>query len=350
MFNNNFESFVAQEPRMPTVPSKAYHRREFLGTCAAVAGAIGLPALAQDTKYPNRTITMVVPFPAGGAVDTAGRAIGERLSRVLNQPVIIDNKGGAGGAIGSTFVARAKPDGYTLVVTSQSSHVANPAFSPNLPYDAIKDFAPITLIERLPNVLLVNPSLPVKNIEEFVAYAKKNPGKLNCASSGNGSMLHLNMELLKSQYGIFLTHIPYRVAGTALTDLMSGQVHAMFTNVQASNVGYVNQGRLRALAVASPSRPDVLPNVPTFGELKQADLNLTSWTGLAAPAGTPDAIVNQLYAAMRTVLQDPDTVAAWQKRGSIIPEAVTPAEYRQEITSRIAFYKKLIKAKSLSAD
>ncbi len=335
---------------MTRTTSKTVNRRQFIGAGTALASAIGIPALAQDTKYPSRTITLVVPFPAGGAVDTAGRAIGERLSRVMNQTVIIDNKGGAGGAIGSTFVARAKPDGYTLVVTSQSSHVANPSFSANLPYDAVKDFTPITLIERLPNVLLINPSLPVKTIEEFVAYAKKNPGKLNYASSGNGSMLHLNMELLKSQYGIFLTHIPYRVAGTALTDLMSGQVHAMFTNVQASNVGYVNQGKLRALAVASPSRSDVLPNVPTFGELKQPDLNLTSWTGLAAPAGTPEAIVNQLYAAMRTVLQDPTTVAAWQKRGSIIPEAVTPSEYRQEISNRIAFYKKLIKANNLSAD
>jgi tripartite-type tricarboxylate transporter receptor subunit TctC len=330
--------------------SKTINRRQFIESGAVAAGAIGLPALAQDGKYPNKPITLVVPFPAGGAVDTAGRAIGERLSKVLNQTVIIDNKSGAGGAIGSTFVAKAKPDGYTLVVTSQSSHVANPAFSPNLPYDAVKDFAPITLIERLPNVLLVNASLPVTNLAEFVAYAKKNPGKLNYASSGNGSMLQLNMELLKSQYGIFLTHIPYRAAGTSLTDLMAGQVHAMFTNIQASNVGYVNQGKLRALAVASPGRSEVLPQVPTFGELKQPELNMTSWTGLAAPAGTPDAIIEQIYAAMRTVLQDPATIAAWKRRGSIAPEAVSPAEYRQEISNRIEFYKKIIKTNNLSLD
>ena len=330
--------------------SKTINRRQFIESGAVAAGTIGLPALAQDGKYPNKPITLVVPFPAGGAVDTAGRAIGERLSKVLNQTVIIDNKSGAGGAIGSTFVAKAKPDGYTLVVTSQSSHVANPAFSPNLPYDAVKDFAPITLIERLPNVLLVNASLPVTNLAEFVAYAKKNPGKLNYASSGNGSMLQLNMELLKSQYGIFLTHIPYRAAGTSLTDLMAGQVHAMFTNIQASNVGYVNQGKLRALAVASPGRSEVLPQVPTFGELKQPELNMTSWTGLAAPAGTPDAIIEQLYAAMRTVLQDPATIAAWKRRGSIAPEAVSPAEYRQEISNRIEFYKKIIKTNNLSLD
>ena len=335
---------------MSYIFSKNVNRRQFIESGAAAAGAIGLPALAQDGKYPNKPITLVVPFPAGGSVDTAGRAIGERLSKVLNQTVIIDNKSGAGGAIGSTFVAKAKPDGYTLVVTSQSSHVANPAFSPNLPSDAVKDFTPITLIERLPNVLLVNASLPVTNLAEFVAYAKKNPGKLNYASSGNGSMLQLNMELLKSQYGIFLTHIPYRAAGTSLTDLMAGQVHAMFTNIQASNVGYVNQGKLRALAVASPGRSEVLPQVPTFGELKQPELNMTSWTGLAAPAGTPDAIIEQLYAAMRTVLQDPATIAAWKRRGSIAPEAVSPAEYRQEISNRIDFYKKIIKTNNLSLD
>jgi tripartite-type tricarboxylate transporter receptor subunit TctC len=326
------------------------NRRKFIGSASAVAGAASLPSFAQDAKYPAKTITLVVPFPAGGAVDTAGRAIGERLSKVLGQTVIIDNKGGAGGAIGSSFVAKAKPDGYTLVVTSQSSHVANPAFSSNLPYDAVKDFSPITLIERLPNVLLINPDLPVKTISEFVAYVKSNPGKLNYASSGNGSMLHLNMELLKSQYGIFMTHIPYRVAGTTLTDLMSGQVHAMFTNIQASNVGFVKQGKLRALAVASPIRSPVLPDVPTFGELKQPELNLTSWTGLAAPAGTPEPIIQQLYAAMRTVLQDPATINAWNQRGSIVPEAVKPDAYRKEIADRIAFYKKLITTKNLSAE
>jgi tripartite-type tricarboxylate transporter receptor subunit TctC len=324
-------------------------RRQLISAAVGLAGTAGLPALAQD-QYPSKTITLIVPFPAGGSVDASGRAIGERLSKLLKQTVIIENKGGVGGALGSAFVAKAKPDGYTLVVTSQSSHVANPAFSSNLPYDAVKDFAPITLIDRLPNVLLINPNLPAKNIAEFVAYAKQNPGKLNYGSSGNGSMLHLNMELLKAQYGIFLTHIPYRVAGSTLTDLMSGQIHAMFTNLQASNINMVKQGKLRALAVASPNRSALLPDVPTFGELKQADLNLTSWTGLAAPAGTPEPIIQQLYTAMRTVLQDPATIEAWNQRGAIVPEAVKPAEYRKEIADRIAFYKKLIKSKNLSAD
>jgi tripartite-type tricarboxylate transporter receptor subunit TctC len=324
-------------------------RRQLISTALGLAGTACLPAFAQE-QYPSKTITLVAPFPPGGSVDASGRAIGERLSKILKQTVIVENKGGVGGSLGSAFVAKAKPDGYTLVVTSQSSHVANPAFSSNLPYDAVKDFAPITLIDRLPNVLLINPNLPAKTVAEFVAYAKQNPGKLNYGSSGNGSMLQLNMELLKAQYGIFLTHIPYRVAGSTLTDLMSGQIHAVFTNLQANNVSLVKQGRLRALAVAAPTRSSLLPDVPTFGELKQDDLNLTSWTGLAAPAGTPEPIIQQLYAAMRTILQDPANIEAWKQRGAIVPEAVPPAAYSKEIADRITFYKRLIKAKNLSAE
>jgi tripartite-type tricarboxylate transporter receptor subunit TctC len=247
-------------------------------------------------------------------------------------------------------VAKAKPDGYTLVVTSQSSHVANPSVTPNLPYDAVNDFAPITLIERLPNVMLINPALPVKNVAEFVAYAKARPGKLNYASSGNGSMLQLNMELFKSQYGVFITHIPYRAAGTSQTDLMAGRVDVMFTNLGATNAALVHSGKLRAIAVAAPTRSALLPDVPTFGELKQPELNLTSWTGLAAPKGTPEPIIAQLYAAVRSILQDPQNIADWNKRGAIVPEPLPPADYRKEIAQRIAFYKKLAQEKNITMD
>jgi tripartite-type tricarboxylate transporter receptor subunit TctC len=178
----------------------------------------------------------------------------------------------------------------------------------------VNDFAPITLIDRLANVLLINPALPVKNFAEFVKYVKANPGKWNYASSGNGSVAHLSMELLKSKLGIFVTHIPYRGAGPALNDLMSGQVHMTWNNL-TSNLTMIQQGRLRALAVASPIRAPQLPDVPTFDELKLPDLNLTSWTGLAAPAKTPEPIITQLYDAMRTVLRDPQTQEAWRKRG-----------------------------------
>lgn len=322
-------------------------RRRFIGTTCAVSSAVALPAMAQaPARYPNRPITLVVPFPPGGSVDGAGRAIAEKLSKVLGQSVIVENKAGAGGSIGSTFVARAAPDGYTLIVTSQTTHVVNPAVSPTLPYDAINDFAPITLIERLANVLLINPALPAKNFAEFVKYVKANPGKLNYASSGNGSIAHLSMELLKSKLGLFITHIPYRGAGPALVDLLSNQVQMTWNNL-TSNLTAIQGGRLRALAVASPIRAPQLPEVPTFDELKLPDLNLTSWAGIAAPAKTPEVIITLLYDAMRTVLRDPQTHEAWRKRGAMVPENVKPIEYRQEIQQRIQFYRNIAKTNNI---
>lgn len=324
----------------------ALNRRRFIGTTCAMTSAVALPALAQAQSYPNRPITLVVPFPPGGSADGAARAIGDRLGKVLGQPVVVDNKAGAGGTIGSTMVARAPADGYTLILTSQTTHVVNPAVSASLPYDALNDFAPITIVERLANVLLVTPGLPVKNFAEFVQYVKANPGKLNYASSGNGSVAHLSMELLKSKLGLFVTHIPYRGAGPALNDLMSGQVHMTWNNL-TTNLTTIQTGRLRALAVASPIRAPQLPDVPTFGELKQPDLNLTSWAGIAAPAKTPEPIIAQLYDAIRTVLRDPATQEAWRKRGAMVPENVKPAEYRMEIQQRIRFYQEIARANKI---
>lgn len=326
------------------------HRRRFISTTCALSSAIALPALAQaPASYPNRPITLVVPFPPGGSVDAAGRAMADRLGKVLGQPVVVDNKAGAGGAIGSTLVAKAPADGYTLIVTSQTTHVVNPAVSPRLPYDAVNDFAPITLIDRLANVLLVTPGLPVKNFAEFVKYVKANPGKLNYASSGNGSVAHLSMELLKAKLGLFITHIPYRGAGPALTDLMSGQVHMTWNNL-TTNLATIQAGRLHAMAVASPIRAPQLLAVPTFDELKLPELNLTSWTGLAAPAKTPEPIIAKLYDAMRGILRDPHTQEAWRTRGAMVPEDVKPAEYRKEIQQRIQFYRNIVKTHNIVLD
>jgi len=325
------------------------NRRQILGMAAGAAGVMACPAFGQARAWPTRPITLIVPFPPGGAVDISARAVSDKLGRLLGQPVVIDNKAGAGGAIGTGMGAKAAPDGYTLVVTSQSTHVVNPAVSPNLPYDAVNDFAYITLIDRLPNVLVASGKLPVKNFAEFVRYAKANPGKLNYASSGNGSVAHLSMELLKAKLGLFITHIPYRGAGPALTDLLSGQVQLTWNNL-SSNLGMLQNGSLRALAVAAPLRVPQLPDVPTFDELKLPDLNLTSWTGLAAPAKTPEPIIQTLYDAMRTILRDKDTQEIWRKRGAMLPENVRPAEYRQEVIQRIQFFKNVAQANKIVLD
>lgn len=328
----------------------ALPRRRFIGTTCALTSAIALPALAQaPARYPTRPISLVVPFPPGGSADGAARAMADRLTKVLGQPVVVDNKAGAGGAIGTTFVARAPADGYTLILTSQTTHVVNPALSPSLPYDAVNDFAPITLIDRLANVLLVTPSFPARNFAEFVKHVKANPGKFNYASSGNGSLAHLSMELLKAKLGLFVTHIPYRGAGPQLNDLQSGQVHMTWNNL-SSNLGLIQQGRLRALGVASPIRAPQLPDVPTFEELKLSELNVTSWAGIAAPAKTPEPIIAQLYDAMRTVLRDPLTREAWHKRGAMVPENVRPAEYRLEIQQRIQFFQKMAKEHKIALE
>jgi tripartite-type tricarboxylate transporter receptor subunit TctC len=299
--------------------------------------------------YPSKPITLVVPFAPGGAVDNSGRLMAERLSRVLKVPVIVDNKAGAGGAIGSSFAAKAAPDGYTLVVTSQSTHVVNPAVNPKLPYDALKDFAPITLIDRLANVLLVNKDLPVKSFADLVKYAQANPDKLSYASAGIGSVSHLSMELMKVQAKLPMAHIAYRGAGPALVDLLSGQVQLTWNNL-SSNIANIRNGNLRALAVAAPQRVPQLPDVPTFAELKLPDLNLTSWTGLAAPANTPEPIVQLLYRTVRGILNEPATQSVWTDKGMMVPEDISPAAYRTEIGDRIQFYQRIAKANNIVAE
>jgi tripartite-type tricarboxylate transporter receptor subunit TctC len=322
------------------------NRREALVAGTGLVGAAALPALAQAPTYPTRPITLVVPFAPGGAVDNAARAVADRLGKVLGQTVVVDNRAGAGGAIGTAAVARAAPDGYTLVVTSQSTHVVGPAVTPNLPYNAETDFAPITLIERLANVLLINANLPVRTFAEFVAQVKANPGKWNYASAGNGSVSHLSMEVLNAKMGLDITHVPYKGAGAALTDLLGGLVQVTWNNL-TSNLPNITNGKLRALAIAAPQRVPMLPSVPTFEELKLPELNLTSWTGLAAPARTPDAIVNRLYEAMRTVLADPATRQAWDQRGAILPEPMTPVQYKQEISQRIQYFKDVVRTNKI---
>jgi tripartite-type tricarboxylate transporter receptor subunit TctC len=323
-------------------------RRRLITRAAAAAVTIATPALAQS-RYPNRPITLVVPFPPGGSVDIAARMVNDCLGKLLGQPVVIDNRAGAGGSVGAAAVARAAPDGYTLIVASQSTHVTNPVLQPKLPYDALADFAPITLINRVANALVVHPSLPVKTLSEFVQYAKARPGKLDYGSPGIGSLSHLSMEYVKATLGVFLTHIPYRGGGPALNDLLAGTVQVMWDNYSPV-LPHLQAGKLRGLAIASPQRAVQTPDVPTFAELQLPLLNLSSWAGLAAPARTPEPIIALLYEAMKSILSDPANKDVWQAKGVLLPEALRPSEYAEEIRQRMAIYKGIVQANGIKLD
>ena len=243
---------------------------------------------------------MVVPFPPGGSVDIMARQYSEPLSRVLGVPIVVENRPGAGGSVGAQYVARAKADGYTLVVSSQSSHLANPLTQPQVGYDPVKDFENIAILGRLPNALVVHSSLPFKTFKEFIDYAKKNPGKLNYGSGGVGSMGQLNVEMLKASTGAFTTHIPYRGGTPLITAVLGNEVQFILDNLVIM-LPHIQAGKVRALAVANDQRLPQLPDVPTLAEVGYPQLNLTSWIGIAAPAGTPDAAVQTLHKAVRQV-------------------------------------------------
>ncbi|MDA8444022.1 Bug family tripartite tricarboxylate transporter substrate binding protein [Paracidovorax valerianellae] len=313
-------------------------RRQVLASSLGL-GLAGLPALASHAAetYPTRPITLVVPFPPGGSVDVMARQYAEPLGRILGVPMVIDNKPGAGGSIGAQFVARSKADGYTLVVSSQSSHLANPLVQPNLGYDPIKDFDNIAILGRQPNVLVVHPSLPVKTFAEFVAYAKERPGKLNFCSAGAGSMGQLNVEMMQLAVGTQAVHVPYRGGSPLITAVLANEVQFTLDNLVIF-LPHIQAGKLRALAVASPQRLPQLPDVPTFAELGHAPLNQTSWTGIAAPANTPPDIVATLHKAIRTAATEPSMLENLRGRGVIAPEDMAPAGFEKMMAERLVAY------------
>src|SRR5438552_13835540 len=244
---------------------------------------------ASAQTYPTRPIRLVVPFPAGGTTDILAREVGQRLSMTLGQPVVIDNRPGAAGNIGADLVAKSAPDGYTLLMGTVGTHAINASLYAKMPYDHVKDFAPIILVAGVPNVLVVNPSLPVNSVQELIAYAKANPGKLNFASSGPGTSIHLSGELFKVMAGVQMTHVPYKGSAPALQDLLGGQVQLMFDNLPPS-LPHIKAGKLRALAVTSVARSPALPDVPTIAESGLPGFEASSWFGILVPAGTPSAI------------------------------------------------------------
>ncbi len=293
-------------------------RRSLLLLCcsALIAPLLAAPACAQTQSFPDRPIRLVIPFPPGGGTDIAARLVGEKLGMALKQSVIPDNKPGANGVIASELVARAAPDGYTLLVATGSSHAFAPALGVKLSFDPIKDFAPIALIGQFPTVLVVNPAVPARTMGEFVAYAKQHPGKINFGSAGNGSTNHFLGELVKQVAGIDMVHVPYKGSGPAAADLLAGQIQVMVDSVAAAK-GNIDAGKLRALGVTTTQRVAQLPDVPTLKEAGY-DIEYAGWVVIMAPAGTPPDVLAKLNAAINGVMADPAVVDRYNKQGIII--------------------------------
>ena len=293
---------------MPLQPTKRTLMR-------ATAGALLLLAapLSMAQAWPGRPIRLVVPFPPGGLIDNMARLVGSRLSQELGQPVVIDNKPGAGGNVGAAEVARAPADGYTLLMASPALTIS-PAVYKNLPYQP-SQLAPVALLGRVPNVLLVNPASGIGKVQDLVGRAKAKPGQLNYASNGNGTSLHLSAELFKRRSETFITHVPYRGAAAAITALLSGEVDMMFDNLPSA-IGQIQAGKLRALAVTTAQRSTALPDVPTLAEAGMEGFNVSAWFGVAAPAGLPAPVATRLADALQKVVQQPEVAVAMQRQGA----------------------------------
>lgn len=318
-------------------------RRHFLASVATASVVPGM-SFAQD-----KPLRIVVPFPPGGATDITGRALQEPLQRLLGQPVVVENRAGAGGSIGMSEVARAAGDGLTFGVATLSTHGVNPAVFSKLPYDPVKDFAGVTEIVKAPGIIVVNPKvLPVKDFADLVKYLKANPGKVSYATPGNGTIGHMWGELFKSSTGTAMVHIPYRGAGPAVNDVLGGQVPVYFDQV-ASSLPHVKAGKLKALAVSWHERLDVLPDVPTYGELGYKQANEPSWFGLVAPASTPAAQVLRVQQAVAAALKEPAVRDRLAGQG-LYASGTTPAAFSQQIVREIEKMKRVAAYAKIALD
>jgi tripartite-type tricarboxylate transporter receptor subunit TctC len=337
------------------VPSDTLRRRNFnlaaLASAAAIA-AIGattlLPSVSHAQAFPSKPITIIVPFSAGGTTDILARVVGLHMGTTLGQPVIVDNRAGAGGNIGGQAAARANADGYTIFMGTVGTHAINQSLYKKMPFDPIKDFAPLSRVAMVPNLLVANPSQPYKNVKELIAYAKANPGKVNFASAGNGSSIHLSGELFKQMTGVDMQHVPYKGSAPAVADLLGGQTAIMFDNMPSA-IPHVKGGKLRALAVTTAKRSPALPDVPTIAESGVPGYEATSWFGLLAPAGTPPAIVGQLNAAILKALADPEVKKKLAEQGAEA-HGETPAQFASFIQSETAKWGKVVQASGASLD
>jgi tripartite-type tricarboxylate transporter receptor subunit TctC len=307
-------------------------------TALALAVARPAPGFAE---YPERPIHLVLPFPAGGAVDIVARVMAAQMAEDLGKPILIENKAGAGGIVATDAVAKSAPDGYTILLTTPN-HTINAALQPKLPYDTEKDLVPISVIATVPEVLVSNPNAPFKTFQEFVAYAKQNPGKLNYASAGVGTLPHLTMELLLQRVGVKVTHVPYRGAAPAMTDLLANVVQLKL-DTYATSHPQVAAGRLRMLGIASSHRSKLIPDVPTIAEMGLPGYEGNLWIGMMAPAGTPQAVIDKLAAAGIKAARAPKVVERLQRDG-VEPVGGTPADMRTLIAREIPQWRDLAKA------
>ncbi|MCC7348684.1 MAG: tripartite tricarboxylate transporter substrate binding protein [Variibacter sp.] len=289
-------------------------------SAVVLASLAALPARAADAAYPNRIVKWIVGYPAGGSTDIFARLIGHRLSERLGQQFVIENRPGAGNNIATDAVVNAAPDGYTLLLVNPANAI-NASLYKKLNFNFIRDIAPVAGIARVPNLMEVHPSVPVKTVAEFIAYAKANPGKVNMASSGNGTSIHLSGELFKFMTGVNMLHVPYRGSAPALTDLLAGTVHVMFDNMPSS-IGHVKAGSLRPLAVTTAQRSAALPDVPTVAETVPG-YEASAWFGMGAPKGTPREIIEKLNREVNEALKDPTILARVAELGGV-PIVVTP--------------------------
>ena len=330
---------------------KSISRRHLL---AAAAGAGFAPGFTHaQSAWPNKPVRIVVPFAPAGTTDILARAIAPELSRVFGQPFVVDNKPGAGGNLGADAIAKSPPDGYNLLMGTVGTHAINAALYPKMPYDHVRDFAPITLVAGVPNVLVMNPAkaeaYKIASVPDLIRYAKANPGKLNMASSGNGTSIHLAGELFKTMTGTFMLHFPYRGSGPALLDLIGGTMDLMFDNLPSS-LPQIKAGKLKALAVTSAQRSAAMPELPTIAEAGPVKgFEASSWFGLLAPAGTPADIVNRIQQETAKALALPAVKERLLSQGAI-PGGNTPAEFAKFIGDETAKWARVVKASGAKVD
>ena len=324
-------------------------RRELIAAAATAAACALLPGLAAaQGAFPSKTITIIVPFAAGGTTDILARVVAQGMGAELGQPVVVDNRAGAGGNIGGQLAARAPADGYTLFMGTVGTHAINAALYKKMPFDPIKDFAPLTRVANVPNLLVANPAQPFKTVQELIAYAKAHPGKINFGSSGSGSSIHLSGELFKSMAKVDMQHVPYKGSAPAVTDLLGNQIAIMFDNMPSA-IQHVRSGKLRAIAVTTAKRSPELPDVPTIAEAGVPGYEATSWFGMFAPAGTPAPVVAKLNATIVKVLAMPDIKKKLAEQGA---EAAgeTPEQFAAFIQKESVKWGKVVKESGASVD